>query len=133
MAVPRIKALALSAVASVTLSACVTDGGYGGLSVGYGSAGYYGNPYYGGGYGHYASGWYDDFYYPGGGYYVYDRRGARHAWNDNQRRYWEGRRYTLRDREDRQDFRAFRLKAARISAPSAPSGWRIVRRFAAEP
>jgi hypothetical protein len=79
-----LKIAALGALA-LGLSACVSDRGYGysGVSLGYGS-GYYGPAGYGG--------WYDDYYYPGGGYYVYDRAGTRHRWNDRQRAYWENRR-----------------------------------------
>ena len=73
MSVPR--TLVLAAAATLGLSACTYDDGYGygGLSVGYGSAGYY-DPYYGGyGYGDYGYGygapsyygWYDNYYYPG--------------------------------------------------------------------
>ena len=73
--------------ASLALAACSTTDGYG-----YGS-------YYGGSYGAYGSGpnygWYDDYYYPGNGYYVYDRGGTRHRWNQNQRRYWESRGATI--------------------------------------
>jgi hypothetical protein len=59
-----------------------TDRGYGysGVSVGYNAA--WGDPYWG---------WYGDYYYPGTGVYVYDRNHRRHAWNDTQRGYWEGR------------------------------------------
>src|SRR3546814_8244907 len=64
----------------LALSGCYgyDDGyGYGGVSVG---SGYYGSsyydPYYGGNYG-----WYNGYYYPGAGYYVYDRGGKRHRWN----------------------------------------------------
>jgi hypothetical protein len=103
--------------ALVLLSAAAGLGGctslYGapgyGVSVGYGNQGYYdpyydpygyryggyGSRYYGtrygypyGGYG-YPYGWYDGFYYPGAGYYVYDRSGSRHRWTDRQRRHWE--------------------------------------------
>jgi hypothetical protein len=82
---------------TVVLGGCATDRGYGygGLSVGTGyyDGGYY-DPYYGSAAygGGYYSGWYNDYYYPGRGYYVYDRRGARHRWNDGQRAYWERRR-----------------------------------------
>ncbi len=74
------------------LGGCATDGYYGGIDAGYG---------YGGGYGNYGpaaygygglGGWYDDVYYPGSGYYVFDRAGNRRRWNDNQRGYWERRR-----------------------------------------
>jgi hypothetical protein len=79
----RIGAAFLAAAAALGLAGCVTDDyGYGGVSLGY-NGGYYGDPYWG---------WYDNYYYPGTGYYIYDRGGTRHAWNDSQRRYWEGRR-----------------------------------------
>lgn len=94
---------AMGLAGALALGGCYDDGyGYGGVSVG---TGYYGNGYYGGGYadpyygsGYYPGyGWYDNFYYPGSGYYVYDRGGRRHRWNDGQRRYWEGRRGTVRE------------------------------------
>jgi hypothetical protein len=117
MIVPRVRATALALVASCSLAACAYDDGYGygGMSVGYGG-GYYGDyyddyydPYYGGGYGYPSYyGWYGGYYYPGTGYYVYDRSGRRHRWSDNQRRHWEGRRDSAqrdgswsRDRGDR--------------------------------
>jgi hypothetical protein len=72
---------ALIAAAALAMTGCASDGyrhhyGYAGLSYGYAS------PYYG---------WYDGFYYPGSGYYVYERSGTRHRWNDAQRHYWESR------------------------------------------
>lgn len=89
------KILAAVGLASAfALGGCAYDDyGYGGVSVG---TGYYaGNGYYDdyggygpGGYG----GWYNNFYYPGSGYYIYDRGGSRHRWDDGQRRYWESRR-----------------------------------------
>jgi hypothetical protein len=85
----RIGAALLAATAALGLSGCVTDDygyGYGGVSLGYSDGyygGYYGAPYYG---------WYDNYYYPGTGYYSYDRGGGRHTWTDSQRRYWESRR-----------------------------------------
>lgn len=86
------KTIGLVALAGVSLSACAYDDyGYGGVSVGYGGGGYY-DDYYPGYGGYPGYGWYDGFYYPGNGYYVYDRGGRRHRWNDGQRRYWEGRR-----------------------------------------
>ncbi|MET0270415.1 MAG: peptidase, partial [Sphingomonas sp.] len=96
------KAMAALALASaLALGGCYDDGyGYGGVSTGYGyGSGLYGGPY-AGGYGNAIGpgyGWYDGFYYPGNGYYIYDRGGSRHRWNDNQRRYWEGRRAGLND------------------------------------
>jgi len=106
-----IRTVALTLCAAAGLSACTTGPyGYGGVSVGVGN-GYY-DPYYGGyGYGYGAGypgyglgygldpywGWYDGFYYPGTGYYVYDRYRRPHRWTDTQRRYWEQRRERLRN------------------------------------
>jgi hypothetical protein len=78
MTIPYLRP-ALVAAAALGLTGCAGNGynhhyGYAGLSYGYAS------PYYG---------WYDDYYYPGTGYYVYERSGARHRWNDSQRHYWE--------------------------------------------
>ena len=93
------------------LSGCA----YGGLGVG---AGYYGDGYVNGGYANgydcdpyapfddyyacdsgygfsnigFGGGWYDNFYYPGYGYYVFDRVGTRHQMRNNDRRYWAHRR-----------------------------------------
>ncbi len=97
---------ALGLSGALLLGGCAYDDGYGygGVNVGtgyYGGGGYYddgygyGNGWGGGGYGYqpsYYGGWYSDYYYPGSGYYVYDRGGKRYRWNDGQRRYWEGRR-----------------------------------------
>jgi hypothetical protein len=71
--------LALIAGAAIAVAGCASTGGrygdgYRGVSYGYST------PYYG---------WYDNYYYPGTGYYVYERSGARHRWNDSQRHYWE--------------------------------------------
>ncbi|CAN5365321.1 hypothetical protein BH10PSE12_BH10PSE12_27890 [soil metagenome] len=87
----RMRLMAAGLAGLLTLSGCATDGrGYGGVDVGMGvgyGSGYGYDPYYGpaGAYG----GWYDDYYYPGGGYYVFDRGGRRHRWNDRQRAYWQ--------------------------------------------
>lgn len=90
---------ALGLAGALALGGCAYDDGYGygGVSVGtgyYGGGGYY-DPYYGPS-GYYQpglyNGWYDGFYYPGSGYYVYDRGGRRQRWSDGQRRYWEARR-----------------------------------------
>jgi len=97
-------------IAGLILAAGVTLGGctYGGLGVGagygdpYGYGAYgYGSPYYGYGYGspygyyggyggYYGSpfGWYDGFYYPGTGYYVYDRDRNRRVMTDAEKRHW---------------------------------------------
>ena len=97
-----LRTAALTLAAAVGLSACTTGyGPYGGSSVSVGiGSGYY-DPYYaygydipvyryGAGYPYY--GWYDGFYYPGTGYYVYDRYRRAHRWSDRHRRYWESRR-----------------------------------------
>ncbi|MCP1469565.1 hypothetical protein J3E64_001240 [Sphingobium sp. OAS761] len=96
-ALPRKLLAAMGLAGALALGGCAYDDGYGGVSVGTGYYGGYGNgygdPYWGSGYypgGYY--GWYDGFYYPGNGYYVYDRGGRRHRWTDGQRRHWEGRR-----------------------------------------
>ncbi len=102
----RIKTAVLLAAAAIGLGGCTgydSGYGYGGVNVGYASDGYYG--------GRYGSGWYNDYYYPGSGYYVYDRGGRSYRWNGAQQRYWEGRRYNLRDREDVRDYRRFRRDA----------------------
>lgn len=83
------------------------DDGYG---YGYGSSRYdvFGDPYFSGRYGYTPYyGWYNNFFYPGTGYYVYDRRGSRYGFNDDQRRFWERNRYVIRDREDLRDVRRF--------------------------
>ena len=104
MFVTRIRSAALALTAALGLSACTAyDSGYGysGLSVGFGSGGYYDDyydPYYGGGYhgGRYGSyspyyGWNNGFYYPGTGYYVYDQYRRPFRWSDHQQRYWSDR------------------------------------------
>lgn len=92
----KLAGIGLAIASSLMLAGCYDDGyGYSGVSVGYGSGGYYGyDDYAYGAPGYY--GWYDNFYYPGSGYYIYDRGGKRHRWNDRQRRYWEGRREAWR-------------------------------------
>lgn len=89
---------ALLAASALTLSGCMGDDyGYGGgVSLGYGGGYYGGDPYWG---------WNDGYYYPGSGYYIYDRGGRRYSWNDNQRRYWEGRRGSRPGRENWAGFR----------------------------
>jgi hypothetical protein len=90
---PRIGLAALAFAATAALGGCADGYGYGGVSAGYGS-GYYDDGYYG---------WYGDYYYPGTGYYVYDRDRRPHRWNDGQRRYWEGRRGHRGNRGDIRD------------------------------
>ena len=108
MSIVRLRTAVLLLAAGLGLSACGYDRygyGYGGLSVGYGSGycdPYWDDCYYGRGYDPWY-GWYGDYYYPGFGIYVYDRYRRPHRWNDDHRRYWEGRRsrYGGRDWNDR--------------------------------
>lgn len=116
MTARALRGMALAATAFLGLSACSTyDGyGYGGASYG-ASLGYASSPYYG---------WYDDFYYPGTGYYVYDRVGRRHAWNDGQRHYWQGRRGQGRPRSNWNGYRGGLSAEARQQRREA---WRAER------
>jgi hypothetical protein len=93
--IARLARPALLLAATAALGACTAyDGfGYGGVSVGVSSGGYYPHRY--SPYSYY--GWYDGFYYPGAGYYIYDSYGRRHRWSDSHRHYWEGRRDGRRD------------------------------------
>ena len=93
----RISLVGLILAGGLAVSGCASNGLYSGVSVGtgfgYGSYGYGG---YGHGYGAYGSpywGWYDGFYYPGSGFYVYDRYRRAFYWNDRYRRYWTDRRH----------------------------------------
>ena len=93
----HLRTAAILLAAGVGLGGCATYSpfGYGnGVSVSYGN-GYndrYYDPYYsryGSRYAGYSPyGWYDGYYYPGAGYYVYDRYRNPYYWNDYQRRYW---------------------------------------------
>lgn len=40
----------------------------------------------------FGGGWYDNFYYPGSGYYIFDRGGRRYQMQNTHRRYWAHRR-----------------------------------------
>ena len=86
MLIRRISAAALAAALGFAAGACTDGYGYSGVSLGYSSGGYY-DPYYSYGPRSYF-GWYGDYYYPGTGYYVYDRDRRPHRWNQGQRRYW---------------------------------------------
>ncbi len=103
--------LATALAGAAALGGCAEDGyGYSGVSVGYNAA--WGDPYWG---------WYGDYYYPGTGVYVYDRQRRRHAWNDIQRGYWEGRRGNWRgDRGWRNNWHDFRGHGR----PGRPGGGR---------
>lgn len=81
--------MAVVGAAGVAVAGCTDGYGYSGVSMGYGAP-YYGANYYDG-YGPGYWGWYGDYYYPGTGVYVYDRGRRPYRWNDDQRRYWQGR------------------------------------------
>ena len=143
MFVPRLRTTALALTATLGLSACAYDGyGYGGLSVGYGSS-YYGNgyysPYYGTGYGYggygsgygYPYGWNNGFYYPGTGFYVYDRYNRRHRWSQSQQRYWQQRHSQWQQRNrsgNRQVVVQQRRDGSRVVVQQRRDGSRAVRR-----
>lgn len=96
---PTILKFGLVGAAALGVAACTDGYGRTGVSVGYGSAGYYdgayGDPYWG---------WNGDYYYPGTGYYVYDRDRRPTRWNESQRAYWEQRRQSWRgDRRQMRD------------------------------
>jgi hypothetical protein len=135
----RLRNVLLIAAGAAGLAACADEGygGYGSMSVGYGPAGGYCDPYrgdcYGGyGYGDYYGGdpwygWYGDYYYPGVGFYVYDRGGRRHRWSDNDRRHWEGRRgaYGNRNWNDQrwQNWNGYRQQGNRGSWSGQNRNW----------
>lgn len=92
--------IAALAAAGIAVSGCTYD-----MGLGYASDGYYDDYYdcdpYGGydsyyscDYGHgfynigYGGGWYDNYWYPGYGFYLFDRYGSRYPMRDNHRRYW---------------------------------------------
>jgi hypothetical protein len=116
----RLRAAAIALATGLGLAGCTTPYGSG-ISLGYGNGydpyyangyGYgagYGYPGYGAGYPGYGYGmgypgygygfspywgWYDGFYYPGTGYYVYDRDRHPHDMNDDQKSHW----FKLRER-----------------------------------
>ncbi len=107
MYLPRLRSALILLAGTLGLGACGYNDGYGysRVSVGYSSGGYC-DPYYGCRRSRYRSsyydpwyGWYGDYYYPGIGFYVYDRWGSRHRCNDNHRRFWENRRSHWRGRD----------------------------------
>lgn len=101
---PQIMRPVLLAGATLSLSACMyADGTYGDGYVN--GAGYLCDPYdpydayyscdYGYGFANigFGGGWYDNFYYPGYGFYIFDRVGHRFKMKDHHRRYWGHRRH----------------------------------------
>lgn len=124
----------LLAAATLGLSGCAMYDGFGGASIGYDDGynddgyydnGYSGDPYYDS-YGDGYYGWYDGFYYPGTGYYVYDRGGSRHRWSDRHRGYWESRRGREERRENWSSYRPDRWDrdGDRRDGPDRPRQWR---------
>jgi hypothetical protein len=107
-------------ITGLSVGACATYGGYGG-NYGYGGGYGYGDNYgYGGrsgvsvsiGTGNYW-GWNDGYYYPGTGYYVYDRYRRPYRWNGYQQRYWSDRQNYWRHhyrRPMRSNWRHFRYR-----------------------
>lgn len=112
----RIAALGL---ATMGLSACYYDAGVG---LGYYDDGYdyydrydcdpyspfdryYDCDYRGGFYNiGYGGGWYQDYWYPGYGFYIFDRGGKRYKMYDHHRRYWSGKRHEwYREHHGRRD------------------------------
>jgi hypothetical protein len=106
----HLRTAAVLLAAGVGLGGCATYSpfGYGnGVSIGYGNG--YNDPYYGGYGSRYAAGyapygWYDGYYYPGAGYYVYDRYRNPYYWDDRHRGYWTVRRKDPSVREVWTDF-----------------------------
>lgn len=111
--------IAALGVATLGLSACYYDAGIG---LGYYDDGY---SYYDNGYGcdpyspfdsyydcdyrggfyniGYGGGWYQDYWYPGYGFYIFDRGGRRYTMYDHHRRYWAGKRHEWYRNHHRRD------------------------------
>ena len=131
----RIRTAVLTAGAAIGLAACTTPFGYGGVGVGggYGSYGYdgYGYGYPAGAYGYGYEpyyGWYDGYYYPGTGYYVYDRYRNPYPW-DHYKDYWEGRRENaMSSKEFRRQMEAYRDQQNWTGFDQGPSQVQRVQR-----
>ena len=126
MAMGRLARIGVAVAALVVAGGCVYDDyGYGsGLQVGAGYGGYYDDYYYDD-FAYAPFGWYGGYYYPGNGYYLYDRRGTRRAWNDRERAYWERRRVESASRWRGADSRPWRRDDrgwARPDRPNPPVG-----------
>ncbi|MDT8759534.1 hypothetical protein MZO42_12580 [Sphingomonas psychrotolerans] len=120
----HLAALAASLAGAAALGGCAEDGyGYSGVSLGYASGGYYDgyDPYYSYGPSSYF-GWYGDYYYPGTGYYVYDRYRRPHRWNQGQQRYWYDRGRSWRG-ERRQNWEGFGRYRGERRDWRGPEGW----------
>ena len=103
MLTPKIRSALVILAASAGLAGCTNLGPYGGVGVGvssgyggYGNYGYGYDPYYAGygygsAYGYNPYGWYNGYYYPGTGYWVYDRHKNRRPLTAAERAYWNER------------------------------------------
>lgn len=80
-------------------------------------------------------GWYGDYYYPGTGYFVYDRYRRPFRWDDRQQRYWLARRQAYRGRGGFRDnwygftpngngYR-YRQPTGRAAPPYRDNGYRV--------
>jgi hypothetical protein len=132
MRVRKLPLAALVAASAIALGGCAEDM-YGPYGYGYGAYGY-GYPYAGYGYGYGYDGyydpfgWYGDFYYPGAGIFVFDRFHHRHAWNDDQRRFWENRRTGWQNRTGhswtgRENWSGWRNRSGSMSTTTTTGGW----------
>lgn len=135
--ISRVRTIAVAALAPALLGGCMmSDGLYGGMSVGAGDYGYepYGYPYgydpYGGYYGGPAYGWYDNYYYPGNGIYVYDRGGRAYRMRDKDRAYWEARREARAERREDRAERRLERREDRIERREARAERRLERQAA---
>lgn len=121
-----LKTLALTIAAGASLTAC-TDYGYGGygyssVAVGIGGPVGYADDWYDPSWGDPYWGWHRGYYYPGTGYYVYDRYRRPYRWNGYQQRYWQGRHHGWRG--DRRAFRPYWNDFDRGWRRGGRRGWR---------
>jgi hypothetical protein len=125
---PKIRSALVILAASAGLAGCTNLGPYGGVGVGvsssyggYGNYGYGYDPYYAGygygsAYGYNPYGWYNGYYYPGSGYWVYDRKKNRRPLTAAERAYWNERiRERMRDRRG--------LNTTTTSTAAAKENW----------
>jgi hypothetical protein len=131
--------IAAAATVGFGLSGCVYD-----VGLGYASDGYYNDyydcdpfggydSYYSCDYGHgfynigYGGGWYDNYWYPGYGFYLFDRYGSRYPMRDNHRRYWGQQRHNWyrENRERNHDGGRYEGRGRNYSGNPTPGtiGW----------
>lgn len=121
-----LKTLALTIVAGIGVSAC-TDYGYGGygyssVSVGVGGPVGYAGDWYDPSWGDPYWGWHRGYYYPGTGFYVYDRWRRPHRWNGYHQQYWQNRYHGWRG--DRRAIRPYWNDFNRGWRGGGRRGWR---------